>query len=147
MSTNFNLPGHYDGKSKKRVKFSVYSTLTVIPSLKNNNLWYGKDDIKKFKQETAESLLSLRENGVTSDVEQLASHAASTKLDAEKVNSIPDLARGLEHMISFPVFKLTYLNREQVISRVLKEQERQRVSGDFDETRLAEVSSQNSTFA
>ncbi|KAL7449762.1 hypothetical protein ACHAXS_000214 [Conticribra weissflogii] len=149
MSNEFNLPSTYSAKSKskKQVKFSIYSTLTVIPSLKNNNLWYDKDDIRRFKQEAAESLLSLRENGVTSEVEQLANHAASTKHDAEKVARIPDSARGLEHMISYPVFKLTYHSRLQVMSRVLREQERQRASGDFDESRLAEASTQNSAFA
>lgn len=146
-SNKFNLSSTNAGKSKKQVKFSMYSSLTVIPSSKNNNLWYTEEDIRKFKQEAVESLLILRENEVTSDIEQLANHAASNSLDAKRVARVPDKAQGLEHMISYPVFKLICLHRTQVISRVLQEQERQNVSGDFDEFRLAEASTLNSTFA
>lgn len=136
-----------NAKFKKQVRFSEYSSMTLIPPCQSNDLWYREEDKKGFKQCVAETIYGLRNEGVTSDVEQLAIYPASDNYHAKTIINLTDRVVGVEHMISCSVFKLNYLRRMQVITRVLCEQANQKASGMANEHRLAQISEQNSFFA
>lgn len=119
--------------------------MTFIPYCKNHALWYKKEEIRRFKQDAAATLRDLREEGTVSDVEQLANNLVNNC--AKTIPLLPDKVHGLEHMISYPVFKLIYLRKIEVIAQVLQEQEKQKKCGVFDESRLAQTSEHNSTFS
>ncbi|KAL7466383.1 hypothetical protein ACHAXS_006685 [Conticribra weissflogii] len=147
MPTPFNtcdLSAH--GRSKKHVQFSKYSSLILIPSWKNDDLWYNKEDIRGFKQDAVATLRDLREEGViVSIVEQFANNLVNSYYTP--FTDLPDKAQGLEHMICYPVFKLIYLRKINAIARVLQEHEEQKLLGVLDESRLAQTSERVTTLA
>jgi hypothetical protein len=132
------------------VAFSETATLVTMhldtqPALKV--LWYTQDDISRFKQETFHSVSSL-----------LETNASVAKVYIEKsllVNRSNDISPfvgiehvcGIEHLMSPQVMRMILATRSLTIERVLREQERQKRTGENKGQLIAQASMETSVFA
>ena len=141
---------HTKSARTKHVTFSQTSTLIFTspktrPELKL--LWYTREDIRRFKQETSNSANSLLETNAST-----AKAYIEKSLRVDHCNVISQFGGiehvcGIEHLLSPQVFHLIMATRALTIERVLGEQECQKEAGTNHYERIAQASMKTSAFA
>lgn len=134
----------------KQVTFSETATLVTMhldtpPAL--DVLWYTQDDISRFKLEAFHSVSSLLETNAS-----VAKAYIEKSLLVERSNGITQFGGiehicGIEHLMSPQVMRMILATRSLTIERVLREQERQKRTGEKKDQLIAQASMKTSVFA
>lgn len=140
---------HNKSKHTKHVTFSEKSTLIITrpkPQSELKLLWYTQADIRRFKQETWKSVNSLLEtNASTAKAYIEKSLRVDQRYDMCRFGGIEHVC-GIEHLLSRKVFDVIMATRALSIEQVLREQERQKRTGNNQCELIARASMQASVF-
>ena len=118
---------------KRQVRFSEISELVVVQSSTtkgNRDIWYNNHDLNQFKRDARDDFLALKE---------ALSTLSPILIDQE--------VRGLESVLSGPVFKLLLENKRIVVEEVMREQATQKELGISNPSRISKISKHYSLFS
>jgi hypothetical protein len=135
---------------KKRLRFSDTSTLIVTQPKTTEEMrssWYSKQDVEEFKRKSRVAAQALRGTQPAKAMKHVAHSVVSNRPQSEFTLHHVEVFRGLEHIINPEVGKTLFQRRRLNITRVLREQDRQRSTGEENQDRIAQVSIENSRFA
>jgi hypothetical protein len=132
----------------KRVTFSVTSTVVLVQPKTRQELkavWYSKDDMARFKLKACHSAEMM-----VGSVAAAAYIEQSLELDqrpsSNRFTGIEYIC-GIEHILSPAVLKMLHATKAMTIQHVLREQERQKKSGEYSPELIAEASMKTSLFS
>ena len=138
-------------RSKKRLRFSDMSSLILTEHKTSEDLqeaWYTRSETSRFKKNAHLTSKALWETRSSKVMKHIACSAANQAPQVDIDVRGKEVIRGLEHLISPEVMKYLVERRRNVITRVLEDQEAQKMEGKgSDHLRTAKVSEIHSAFA
>mmetsp|Transcript_7825 Transcript_7825/g.17987 ORF Transcript_7825/g.17987 Transcript_7825/m.17987 type:complete len:170 (+) Transcript_7825:236-745(+) len=135
-----NLPKQ-EGRESLRVTFSNTCEVKIVPALTtlttdgSNLLFYSKEDIKSFKDQSRALICALKRNGFA--LEDLARRNISSS----------EVFMGLEAYLNYSVARELSLRRANYMASVLEEHKRQTEVGIVDEDKLARAAAISSEWS